>query len=318
MKRKALILAVADMALIATMLIGCGSNDNTQPVQVEIEQIAPAKDVEQTEESTVTPDVEESVTEVKEEKEDVKETSSKPKLKVAYVGTVAGEILERASENLSYLGYQLEAVQCDNYADPNTKVLSGEADATLCCNEAYLDSYNTINSTKLKLVEREYIEPYGIFPGKITDLNHMPSTCTVALMEGEITTARALHLLQQKGLLELKEGCSYQACMDDVTANPYNISIQLLNFDEGYPDASKYDLIICDFNHALIEGINPEDALGCENRNSELTDLFAVGVVADESKASSVKVQALCKAINSESVEEYIYDTYFGAVVDYR
>ena len=41
MKRKALILAVADMVLVATMLIGCGSNDNTQPVQVEIEQIAP-------------------------------------------------------------------------------------------------------------------------------------------------------------------------------------------------------------------------------------------------------------------------------------
>lgn len=239
-------------------------------------------------------------------------------IKVAYCGATAKEILEKAKQELKALGYELIMLECDNYTKPNEMVMVGEADACLGENQAYLDSFNMINSTNLTVVEREYIEPYGIFPGKSRDLNHLGNGVSIAVMQGDITTARTLYLLQQKGLIELKAGSGYQACMDDIVSNPHGIKLEALNFQETFPDRTKYDLIVCDYNYAILAGIDPEEALGYENRNSGLTDLFAICLVAPSDKKDSEKIGKLCKALNSESVEKYINESYYHSVIDYK
>lgn len=322
--------------LSVLIMSGCGSKEDDGVVHVEIEQLSeltPAVSMEQNVVSdTNTESNDDEITDVEgaakeetsaEEQNDATQTAeivedAPNRIRVATVGGTGKEILEVAKEELAALGYELSVIECDNYSQPNSLLVAGNADACLCENQALLDSYNLINATNLSIVERAYTEPFGIFPGKSNDLNHCKKDSVIAVINGEVTTARALYLLQQKGLIELKPGSSYQACMEDVVSNPYNIKIETVDFDAAFPDMTKYDYIICDYNHALLNGISPDEALGYENRNSELTDFFAVCLVASSDKCDSEKLGQLSKALNSDKVEKYIKDSFYGAVVDYR
>lgn len=331
-------------------LYGCGSKDSNTTVKVEIETIpivTPASETEleteavlgtdeQASEAEVISETEtkpesetepesgtESETETKPESETEPETETIPAdsprgVNVAYYGATAKGILEKAGPELKYLGYDLVPIECNDYEKANEMVLFGEADACLCENQAYLDSYNMINSTNLSIVERIYAEPYAIFPGKTKELNHLGNSLVIAVMNGEISTARTLHLLEQKGIVELKEQSGYQACMENVVRNPHGVKLEPVDFNSGFPGSEKYDLIVCDYNHALVEGIDPDDALGYENRNSQLMDLFAVCLVSTGDKADSEKISKLSKALNSESVESFIEESFYHSVIDYR
>ena len=243
---------------------------------------------------------------------------SKKRIIVAVIGAPATEILESAAISMQYSDYEIEAVICDDYNKPNDMVLSGDADACLYENRLYLESYNKRNTTDLTIVERSYYEPLAVFAGTVKDLNDIPSGVKVAVQNGDVNRARALYLMKQKGLLDIKEGSYYQASMEDVIDNPYDISLEEVDIAGGWPDASAYGLIICDKDRAMLAGIDPDTSLGEENRNSELLDMFSICLVTAKGKENGDKIKELSKALNSDLVEEFITEKYHGAVVDYR
>ena len=316
------IIVLLTACLIGVSVSGCGntssngvdiqnetSSGETVAVEIEsIEDLAPA-DTSMTSESgqdiltTDTPD---------------RSEDDKKHIKVAVMGAPASEILLKANESLESSSYIIEPVICTDYEQPNTLVLSGEADASLYENQVFLDSYNKKNSTDLVICERVYYEPLALFGGTATDISSLTGPVRVAVPKGDVNKARSLYLLEQKGLIELKEGAYYQASMEDVTNNPHNISIEEVDYSAGWPDASAYSLIICDYNRAMLAGIDPLTSLGDENRNSGIIDMFSICLVTDKSKTGNEKIKELSKALNSENTEEFIKETYHDSVVDYR
>ena len=43
--------------------------------------------------------------------------------------------------------------------------------------------------------------------------------------------------------------------MEDVVRNPHGVKLEPVDFNSGFPGSEKYDLIVCDYNHALVEGM---------------------------------------------------------------
>ena len=299
--------------LICAALTACGSDkQNDEGVQVQIESI----DSENTSLSGVTTSSGQT-SGVQAQISEQPQKERKP-IKVAIMGVPAEEILKKADESLINSNYSIEPVICTDYDEPNAMVLNGEADASLYENQVFLDSYNKKNSTDLAIVERVYYEPLALFGGSVTDLSSITGNVKVAVIKGDVNKARALYLLEQKGLIELKPDVYYQASMEDVTSNPHNISIEEVDFSAGWPDASAYGLIICDYNRAMLAGIDPETSLGDENRNSGILDMFSICLVTDKGKAGNDKIKELSKALNSKETEEYIKQSYHDSVVDYR
>lgn len=239
-------------------------------------------------------------------------------IKIAVVGTQEKDILSVADSVMKTSDYKIELVECSDYTSPAELVANGEVDGALCMNQVYIDSYNKIHDTDLTIKERIYLDPLAIFPGSITDMNFVSAGFKVAVQEGEVSVARALYLLEQKGLLEVDDAAKYQATMSDVTSNPYNISIETVNVENGWPNADEYGLIICDYNRALIAGIDPYSSIGEENRNSGIIDLFAVGLVVKQEKLDDSKTSIIIKAVNSEEVENYMSTSFYRSVMDYK
>ncbi len=305
MKRKTAFLYAC---LICLLLAACGKDEQTDDaIEVLIESIDTAEnDIAATSSGQTAAD---------EIQQPMKERKA---IKVAVMGVPAQEILNKADESLINTNYMIEPVICSDYDQPNAMVLNGEADASLYENQVFLDSYNKKNSTDLEIAERIYYEPLALFGGSISDLDSITNNVKVAVIKGDVNKARALYLLEQKGLIELKPNVYYQASMEDVTSNPHNISLEEVDLDSGWPDASAYGLIICDYNRAMLQGIDPATSLGDENRNSGILDMFSICLVTDKSKTGNDKTKQLIKALNSEETEEFIKQTYHDSVVDYR
>lgn len=314
MKKRNLFIAL----VFVIMISGCGGSDagtevlgtdQTQSgefVGVEIEQI------DQIQQSPVTEETKPAET------EQTAQDDNRTPIKVAVMGSPAADILKKADEKLSYSGYRVDIITCQDYSEPNSLVLSGDVDACLYENGVFLDSYNKKNSSELTEVEKLYYEPLAVFPGTVTDLSELKRPVKIAIPAGDVNKARVLYLLEQKGLITLKEGAYYQASMEDVTEDPYGISLEEVDLSAGWPDAASYSLIVSDYNHAILSGIDPATSLGDENRNSGIIDMFSICLVTNKGKDSNQKIKELSKALNSEEVEEYITDSFYGSVVDYR
>ena len=285
------------------------SNDQTESgefVGVEIEQIDQIEQT-QTEQESQAP-----------ENDNTTQDDDRKSIKVAVMGSPAEDILKKADEKLSLSGYRVDIITCEDYNEPNALVLSGEADACLYENNVFLDSYNKKNSTELVAEEKLYFEPLALFPGTVTDLSELKRPVKIAIPKGDVNKARVLYLLEQKGLITLKEGAYYQASMEDVIEDPYGIVFEEVDLSGGWPDVNSYALIVSDYNHAILSGIDPDTSLGDENRNSGIIDMFSICLVTDKNKESNQKIKELSKALNSEEVEDYIAGSFYGSVVDYR
>lgn len=285
------------------LLIGlnaCGSEEQ-QEVTPEVEVIEePIPSTNKNEEVSSTP---------------VEEKNLKS-ISVATYGQLNVDIMNLMSEELEQYGYQVNIVNCQDYNEVLTKTEQSEVDLCLGVNQVLYDSYCKKNESNLLIDERIYLSPFAIFAGSVTDLNNIPSGTKVYVEEGSVNMARALHLLAQKGLIELKPDGGYQTSKEDIVSNAKNLSIEPCNLSEGVKDS--YGLIICDRNKAVIYGIDPSTKLSEENRNSSLMDMFTVCAIVRGDKKDSEGVKLFMKAINSDNVENKIKETFGDGVVDYK
>ncbi|MCR5799103.1 MAG: hypothetical protein K6G69_03420 [Lachnospiraceae bacterium] len=246
------------------------------------------------------------------------QTDNDPKvIKIATIGSTSKEIVEKAAQAAGYYGYEVQNISCNDYDEPNRLVLEGTADACLYENEIYLDGFNKRYNSELAVVEKVYYEPLAVFGGTVSSIAGM-SACKIAVPMGEVNLARALHLLEQKGIIELSEDAGYLAGMDAIASNPFGVTIEQVDMDSQMSSLAGYGLFVVDYNRAALAGIDPKTALGYENRNSRVFDEFAICLVTAGGKTNSMKMTGMSKILNSREVEDFIRDSYYGSVIDYR
>ena len=147
-------------------------------------------------------------------------------LKVAASPTPHAEILNVAKEVLAEQGIDLEVVEFSDYVQPNLVTENGEVDANYFQHTPYLDSFNEENGTHLVSVGAVHYEPFGIYPGKSSDLANIADGATIAVPNDTTNEARALQLLAAQGLITVRDGAGLTATVNDITENPHNVKIE--------------------------------------------------------------------------------------------
>ena len=142
---------------------------------------------------------------------------------VAASATPHAEILEQVKPILAEQGYTLEVTVFNDYVQPNQVVESGEFDANYFQHIPYLDSFNEEQGTHLVNAGGIHYEPFGIYPGTKSDLSQIAEGDTIAVPNDTTNEARALLLLQDNGILTLKDGVGLEATVRDIEENPHNL-----------------------------------------------------------------------------------------------
>jgi len=236
-------------------------------------------------------------------------------LKVGASPTPHAEILEQVAEDLAAEGYELEIIEYTDYVLPNTDVEAGEIDANYFQHTPYLDDFNAENGTSIVSAARIHFEPLGLYGGRTDSVDDLPEGGKIAVPNDATNEARALLLLEQEGILTLKEGAGVKATINDIAENPRNIEFVEVEAAAVPAMLADVDLAVINGNYALSAGLSVADALASEASDGLAADTYANIVAVAAGNEDDPGVQALVKALTSEKVRSFIEQEYSGSVV---
>ena len=137
-------------------------------------------------------------------------------------------------------------------------------------------------------------------------------TLTIAVPNDTTNEARALILLQENGIIKLKEDAGITATINDITENPLNITfkeVEAAQIPSILPDV---DYAVINSNYAISANMKPaEQSLLIEGAYSAYSNIVAV----KNGNENSDNIKALVAALKSRKVADFIRASYDGAVI---
>jgi D-methionine transport system substrate-binding protein len=225
------------------------------------------------------------------------------------------EILNAAKDILKEKGYELVVKEYTDYVQPNLALDSGDLDANYFQHQPYLDQFNEENKTTLVSAASIHYEPFGIYAGKTKSLDELKEGAQIAVPNDVSNEARALLLLADNGLIELKEGVELEATKNDIIKNEKNFKIIEVEAAQLPRSLGDVDVAVINGNYAIEAGLKVSDALAVEDAKSVAATRYSNIVAVRSGDESNEKTKALVEALTSEDVKKFINDKYDGAVV---
>ena len=237
-------------------------------------------------------------------------------IKVAASATPHAEILEEAKPLLAKEGYDLQVTVFDDYVQPNEVVDSGDFDANYFQHVPYMEQFNKEKGTKLVDAGDIHYEPFGIYPGTKKSLDEIADGDEIAVPNDTTNEARALLLLQDNGLIKLKDGAGLTATKKDIVENKKDLAIKEIEAAQIPRSLKDVDIAVVNGNYALEAGLKVnKDALATEDADSIGAKTYGNVVAVKKGNEKTDATKALIKALKSDTVKKYINDKYDGAVV---
>ena len=245
--------------------------------------------------------------------------AKKVTIKVAASATPHAEILEEAKPILEKEGWDLEVTVFDDYVQPNLVVESGDFDANYFQHIPYLDNFNEEQGTHLVNAGGIHYEPFGIYPGTKKTLDDLEDGDTIAVPNDTTNEARALLLLQDNGVITLKDGAGLEATVKDIEENPKNIQIEELEAAQVSRVKDEVAFVVLNGNYALQAGYSvSKDSIAHETSDSEAAKTYVNIIAVKEGNEDNEAVKALVDVLKSDEIKDYINETYDGAVVPFE
>ncbi len=239
-------------------------------------------------------------------------------ISVAASPTPHAEILEKAAEILAEDGYTLEVTEFEDYVQPNLVVDSGEIDANYFQHIPYLENFNEENGTDLVNAGGIHYEPFGIYPGQKAALEELEDGDSIAVPNDTTNEARALLLLQDNGIITLKEDAGLTATKADIVENPLNIDIVEMEAAQVSRITDEVAFVVLNGNYAMEAGFSVgQDSIAYETSDSEAAKTYVNVIAVKNGNENEEKIVKLVEVLKSEEIQNYINDTYDGAVIPF-
>ena len=240
-------------------------------------------------------------------------------IKVAASATPHAEILEEAKPLLEKEGYDLEVTVFDDYVQPNEVVDSGDFDANYFQHAPYMEQFNKEKGTKLVDAGDIHYEPFGIYPGTKKSLDEIADGDEIAVPNDTTNEARALLLLQDNGIIKLKDGAGLTATVNDIAENPHNIKIVELEAAQVARVTGETAFVVLNGNYALQAGYSvKKDALAYEAADSEAAKTYVNIIAVKDGNQDSDAIKAVVQVLKSDDIKKFIDEKYDGAVIAFE
>ncbi len=225
------------------------------------------------------------------------------------------EILDAIKDELANEGYELKVVEYNDYVQPNVALSDGDLDANYFQHLPYLENYNEENGTDLVSAAAIHFEPMGLYAGKSSDINNVPDGAKIAVPSDATNEARALLLLQDQGVIKLKDGVGLEATANDIEENPHNIELVEVEAAAVARTLEDADFGVINGNYALSAGLDTSATLASEDADSVAAQTYANIVAVRNGDEETDKTKALVKALTSETARKFIEEQYQGSVI---
>ncbi len=241
--------------------------------------------------------------------------SAAGEIKVGASPTPHAEILKAAVSLMKEKGCELKIIEYADYVQPNMALDAGELDANYFQHQPYLTDFNKEKGTKLVSLAAVHYEPFGIYAGKSKSLKDIKKGAVIAVPNDTTNEARALLLLQDCGLLKLKDGAGLNATRRDISENPHKLKIEEIEAAQLVRSLPDVDFAAINGNYAILGGLKVKDALATEPADSIAASTYANILAVRESDKGRAELLELAKVLKSDAIRSFITSKYEGAVV---
>ncbi len=222
------------------------------------------------------------------------------------------QILEAVKPIAAQKGLDIKIVEFSDYVVPNEALASGELEANSFQHQPYLDNQKADRGYKIETVAQTVNFPIGVYSKKLKSFDALPDGAKVAIPNDPTNGGRALLLLQDKGLLKLKEGVGFKPTILDVTENKKNLKFVEIDAAQAPRVLDDVDAAVINTNYATQAGLDPvKDALTRENPKGPYVNVI---VVRSEDK-DKPWVKTLVDSYHTPEVKKYVEEKFKGAVL---
>ena len=236
-------------------------------------------------------------------------------LRIAASPVPHAEILEFVKPALKAQGIDLQVKVYTDYVQPNLALEDKGVDANYFQTRPYLETFNKERKTHVVQVPGSdvHIEPFGAYSSKVKKIADLKEGALVAIPADVSNVSRALALLAQGGLIQLKDPKNLLSTARDIVSNPKKLKfreVESAQLPRLLPDV---DLALINTNYALEAKLDPgKDALLLEKGADSP---YANFIAARPDNVNAPALRKLVAALHSAEVKKFIQDKYKGAVV---
>lgn len=238
-------------------------------------------------------------------------TAASTTLTVGASPTPHAQILtDFAAPKLKDQGIELKVKEYTDYIQPNKDTTSGALDANYFQHINYLNNYNKENKTDLVSAGKIHYEPFGIYAGKSKDLSNIADGATIAVPNDPTNEGRALLLLEQEGIIKLKDSSNLESTPNDIAENPHNVQFQEVEAAAVPRTLQSVDFAVINGNYAIEAGYHVKDALAHEKAGTAAVNEYANIICTTKEKEDDTSIKALVKVLQSDDFKKYLEENF--------
>ncbi|MBW3111564.1 MetQ/NlpA family ABC transporter substrate-binding protein [Bacillus sp. MCCB 382] len=222
-------------------------------------------------------------------------------------------IWEYMKEKAAKEGIEIEIVEFADYVRPNQALADGDIDLNAFQTISYFDSFVEEHNLDLVPIGSTIIAPMGIYSEKYKSVEDLPKGSTVAVPQEATNLGRALLLLEESGLIKLKEGFDQSQGLEAIKENPKNLEftpVVAAQTPRVLPDVAAS---IINNGVAVEAGMVPvDDSIYIEGAESKPF----INIIAAQKKDKDNKTyQKIVELYQEDDVAEHIKKTYKDSLI---
>ncbi len=237
----------------------------------------------------------------------VSAVSAQKTLKVAATPEPHADLLNLVKDDLKAEGIDLQVIEMTDYPTLNEVLEAGDIDANFDQHLPYMESFNKEKGTHLAPAGGIHVEPFALYSKKVKSIKDFKKKAVIAIPNDPTNEARALLLLQEAGLITLRDGAGIEATPIDITKNPLKLKFREIEGPSLPRVLNDVDGAVINGNYALPAGLSAtKDGLFVEGSSSPYVNY----VVVKQGNENKPEIKALVKALQSQKVKDYISKKY--------
>lgn len=219
------------------------------------------------------------------------------------IGTMAGpetEVMEVAKK-VAKEQYDLnvEIVEFNDYVSPNAALDEGSLDANAYQHKPYLDEMMKSRDYSFEVAGKTFVYPMSVFSLNYDDLQALPENGKIAIPNDPSNEGRALIMLNDAGVITLKDRNNLAATPNDIAENPKNISFAELDAAQLPRSLQDVDFAVVNNTFATPDQL-PEGAKRVLTESSESP--YVNLIVVREGDSQRPEIQNFVKAYQTPEV----------------
>ena len=230
------------------------------------------------------------------------------------IGVTAGphaQIAEVAKRVAEKSGLKVKLVEFSDFIQPNAALAQGEIDANIYQHVPFLEAQNKDRGYQLVALAPAVRQQMGIYSKKIGKLADLKNGARVGIPNDPTNGSRALLVLAEQGLIQLKPGVTTRASALDIVANPKKLKFVELEAAQLARALDDLDAAAVNSSYAVAAGLRPTgDSLALENPN---TPYVTVVIATRSGQQNDADLQAFVKAYQSKEVKDFVDAQFKGA-----